>query len=240
MPSPDDAAVERRYALEDFERFFTGFGVSIQGTVAGLLSYPPDPYSRSAERDRFGEFTYDLLRQADACLRAEDRDLGARHWFICAERGGTGQPRRIARAEPAAAVGAAVQGRYDLGYISCEGPDVLAADEAVRFALHIRNSGWDTWHSDAHPPVLVSYHWLNRARRTVVRDGVRSSLPHPLRPGESTIVDVTVVAPSQAGRYLLQFDVVHEGVTWFSEVGQAPFEKPCAVGPPRARRESAE
>ena len=204
------------------------------------MSYPPDPYSRSAARDRFGEFAYELLRQADACLRAEDRDLGARHWFICAERGGTGQPRRIARAEPAAAVAAAVQGRYDLGYISCEGPDELAADEAVRFALHIRNNGWDTWHSDAHPPVLVSYHWIDRARRTVVRDGVRSSLPHPLRPGESTIVDVTVVAPSQAGRYLLQFDVVHEGVTWFSEVGQAPFEKPCAVGPPRATRASAD
>ena len=230
VPSPDDAAVERRYALEDFERFFTGFGVSVQGTVAGLMSYPPDPYSRSAERDRFGEFAYELLREADACLRAQDRDLGARHWFICAERGATGQSRRPARAEPAAAGGPAVQGRYDLEYMSCQGPDAIAPDAAVHFALHIRNNGWDTWRSDTQPPVLVSYHWLDRAGKTVVRDGVRSSLPQPLQPGESTIVHVTVMAPSQAGRYLLQFDLVHEGVTWFSEVGQAPFEKPCAVG----------
>ena len=193
------------------------------------MSYPPDPYSRSAERDRFGEFAYNCYeKRMRAC--AHRTATWARDTGSSAPSAAHGQSRRLARAEPAAAGGPAVQGRYDLEDMSCQGPDVIAPDAAVHFALQIRNNGWDTWRSDVRPPVLVSYHWLDRAGKTVVRDGVRSSLPQPLQPGESTIVDVTVMAPSQAGRYLLHFDLVHEGVTWFSEVGQAPFEKPCAVG----------
>jgi hypothetical protein len=228
--------VERRYALDDFERFFAGYGVTIEGTVAGLSSYPPAPHAQSAERERFGEFAYQLLREADACLRAQDRDFGARHWCIYAERGGAGVPRRVARAQSDLAGGASVQGRYDLEYLACDGPDELAAASTTQFKLRLRNRGWDTWYSDVAQPVLVSYHWLGRDRRMLVRDGTRSALPHPLRPGESAVVDIEVLAPDQPGRYVLQFDLVHEGTTWFSEVGQPPFEMSCLVRSPGARR----
>ena len=47
-------AVENRYPIEDFQRFFAGFGLDVRGTAAGFDRYPPDPYGRPPMREAFG------------------------------------------------------------------------------------------------------------------------------------------------------------------------------------------
>jgi hypothetical protein len=53
-------------------------------------------------------------------------------------------------------------------------------------------------------------------------DFFRHDLPRPVRSGErlNLAVPVTLSSP---GRYRLGFDLVAEGVTWFENVGSAPF-----------------
>jgi hypothetical protein len=56
-----------------------------------------------------------------------------------------------------------------------------------------------------------------------VQEGLRSSLPRPLDPGASCQVALRLHAPSTAGVYILELDLVEEGVTWFSEQGVPPM-----------------
>jgi len=48
--APAGRAVEHRYPLEEYERFFGGFFLEARGTVAGLDLYPPNPDHDSAWR----------------------------------------------------------------------------------------------------------------------------------------------------------------------------------------------
>jgi len=47
---------------------------------------------------------------------------------------------------------------------------------------------------------------------------------------EEIVVNIIVKAPDVPGRYILQYDMVHEGVTWFSEKGVVPLEVNIDVG----------
>ena len=42
-------------------------------------------------------------------------------------------------------------------------------------------------------------------------------------PGNEVEIPLTVKAPGQRGDYLLEIDMVHEGVTWFYERGATPL-----------------
>jgi len=42
-PERGEGAVERRYALEDFEGFFKDWHLRVTGTIAGFDRYPPAP-----------------------------------------------------------------------------------------------------------------------------------------------------------------------------------------------------
>ena len=44
-------------------------------------------------------------------------------------------------------------------------------------------------------------------------------LPSPVAPGGSITLQATVAAPAAAGAYTLQWDMIREGVTWFSQQG---------------------
>lgn len=66
--------------------------------------------------------------------------------------------------------------------------------------------------------IHLSYHWRrpDGAREVVVMDGERSAIQPDLRPGESRRILCEILAPAEPGRYLLEWDLVEEGVTWFS------------------------
>ena len=85
------------------------------------------------------------------------------------------------------------------------------------------------------PPIRLTYRWLRPDGVVHIADGVRTVLPCPLEPGAEAVVPVTVVAPA-TGAYVLELDLVHEGVRWFDcalriglQVGDS-HELP-AVGP---------
>lgn len=67
--------------------------------------------------------------------------------------------------------------------------------------------------------VAISYHWLDEERNIVRYDNERTVIPPPLGAGERVTVDASIRARSIAGRYILQWDLVVERVSWFSLQG---------------------
>lgn len=224
--------IEQRYTLAELQRFLAGYSLELRGTVAGFESCPPYPGRHTPTREWFGRLAYELVTQIDAALAERELDLLAKHWLIYAERGAPAVPRRPPRSYPPPDPLPAleVQGPYDVEYLGYDGPRVAGAGEAFRATLHLRNRSWREWSSAvAEHPVHVSYHWLGRRRRIEVFDGERSRLPRPLAPGEEGRVMVRLVAPSRPGWYVLAIDLVHEGVTWFSDAGSPWLEIPFRV-----------
>lgn len=220
-PGRGAGAVERRYAIDDFARFFGGWQLRIEGTIAGIDRYPPAASARSPLRPLAGEIAYSLLRVGEALMRHAGRDGAAKHWVISA----TTEPGVIVPrlpptlAAPDAGPPSRVASAYAVRYARVECPARVAAGAVFHVAVDVANAGWDTWRSDDALPVFVSSHWLDADGTMRVLDGLRTRLPQPLAPGQEVRVEVAVQAPAEAGRYRLAIDLVKEGVTWFSEAG---------------------
>jgi SAM-dependent methyltransferase len=65
----------------------------------------------------------------------------------------------------------------------------------------------------------VSFHLRQVDGKMVAFDNRRQYFHSPLSPGQKRVVEVPVQAPDQTGKYLLEFDLVWEGVCWFKDRG---------------------
>jgi MoaA/NifB/PqqE/SkfB family radical SAM enzyme len=61
------------------------------------------------------------------------------------------------------------------------------------------------------------------------RDFARAWLPQTLSPGARADVPIEIPAPPQAGRYVLKFDLVSEGIDWFERCGSPTTTKTLLV-----------
>lgn len=64
----------------------------------------------------------------------------------------------------------------------------------------------------------LSYHLLSSDGRTIQHDNPRTWLRESIRAGEVATVNLTVAAPSTRGQYMLEIDLVWEGVMWFKDI----------------------
>jgi len=222
-----DEAIENRYSLREFEDFFDGFSLDVHGTVAGLEAYPPAPHATTDTRAFFNRIAYDLLGWVDAELARRDLDLLAKHWVIYAERGAA-KPLRQIPATPHLTP-THVQGAFDVDYLSYEGPRHLPREAVFRAEIRLRNRSWRPWSSAATPPILLSYHWLDRRQLPILWDGERTALPRLIGPGEECTVLLSARTPASPGRYFLAIDLVEEGSAWFSEGGVPWLRVPLRV-----------
>ena len=231
-PAAGAAPTEHRYTLDDFERVFSGYSLSVRGTIAGLERYGPRPADRSELRNRFGALTYDLVVSLEDTLYAEGLDLAAKHWAIAAVPGprvdpAGGRARRRA-ARPLAAPG--LLPAYGVEYGEVSAPVDRRRGDVFTLTVRLTNTGWLDWDSAAASPVFASYHWLDAAGRTLVRDGRRTPFAAVVRQGESALVELQVEAPDQTGDLTLAIDLVHEGRTWFSEQSAATRQVKIKLG----------
>lgn len=70
-----------------------------------------------------------------------------------------------------------------------------------------------------HWGIFLSYHILAPDGSVVRWDNARSAFSPPLRPGERHLVNLAATAPNIVGTYLVEIDIVWEGITWFAERG---------------------
>ncbi|OIQ07956.1 immune inhibitor A precursor [Moorella thermoacetica] len=111
---------------------------------------------------------------------------------------------------------------YEVSWSNDSTPTLMGTEETIEVPLTITNAGGLTWMSTGANPVRVSYHWLDTQGKPVILDGLRTGLPRDVAPGETISVNALLKAPSQPGTYILRWDLVREGVTWFSGKGATP------------------
>ncbi len=81
--------------------------------------------------------------------------------------------------------------------------------------LRIKNTGSKIWSSRDKNPYFLSYHLLNEKGKIIKFDNPRFTLPKRVKPGQTIKMEVKLNAPLKIGKYILEFDIVREGITWF-------------------------
>jgi hypothetical protein len=87
----------------------------------------------------------------------------------------------------------------------------------ITVPVTLTNAGSLTW--DPAQKFDLAYHIFTPTGAVVVWDGARTLLTAPVAPGASVMVNATVLTPATPGAYALKFDLVQEGVSWFSGQG---------------------
>ena len=109
-------------------------------------------------------------------------------------------------------------------------PSEMHATSKGEIRLRIKNLGSESWPAigtkDFRYQVNVGNRWVANG---VTSEDNRAVLKADLAPGAETEVTFIVNAPAVPGDYILEFDMVHEGVNWFKERGATPLLIPVRV-----------
>ena len=98
--------------------------------------------------------------------------------------------------------------------------------------ITVTNTSNFTWPAGGANPVDLSYHWWSlAANRTLVWEGQRTKLAADVPPGGSVTLQANVSFPSGSGNYLLRWDLVQEGLSWFSGKGVTTYDQQVSVSP---------
>jgi hypothetical protein len=90
--------------------------------------------------------------------------------------------------------------------------------------LKVRNTSGHTWRQPIVGPLALGNHWLDAAGELmVVQDDGRSPLLQEVPPDLEWPVLLTMKAPAEPGTYVVEIDMVHEGVSWFAHKGSTPL-----------------
>jgi 4-amino-4-deoxy-L-arabinose transferase-like glycosyltransferase len=112
-------------------------------------------------------------------------------------------------------------------------PSVVKTGEQFTLHVSVKNEGGAVWLAQDRTgsPLQVSMgnHWLDSAGGTIVHDDGRSPLLDDLQPGEQVEMSLTVNAPSSAGNFILEIDMLQEGVSWFGLRGSTTVRLPIKV-----------
>jgi hypothetical protein len=115
-------------------------------------------------------------------------------------------------------------------------PGTMAPNGLVNVNMSFTNTGSTTWPAGGPNPVRLSYHWLNGPcpnGSTAVWNGRRAGLPGDVATGGLVSgLPLQVQAPSVTGQYCLVYDMVQEGVAWFSQQGASTLRVPVNVQVP--------
>jgi hypothetical protein len=119
-------------------------------------------------------------------------------------------------------------GSYQIEWVSVAAPSTLKPGQQTSIAVSFRNAGKS---EIAEKALAISYHWMDGAdpERVIVWDGLRAAVGRTVRPGETHSAQLPVRSPDRPGNYILNVDLVREGVAWFSGRGSPMSSHPVTV-----------
>ncbi|HJZ83212.1 MAG TPA: NBR1-Ig-like domain-containing protein, partial [Pyrinomonadaceae bacterium] len=101
-------------------------------------------------------------------------------------------------------------------------PSVMRAGQKYEIRVSLRNDSKVVW-PGRQPTwqfqLTVGNRWLTEAGANVTNMDGRAALFQDLPPTETVELPLTVTAPNEPGTYVLQLDMIQEGVAWFGDRG---------------------
>ena len=115
---------------------------------------------------------------------------------------------------------------FSAGYAGTTTPAQVTIGATINLSTTVVNYGPRAWSASS---VSLSYHITTAAGDTVVWDGARGRLPNDVPPFTQVSVPITVTVPQGVGSYVIAWDMVLEGVAWFSSTGVPTKREPFTV-----------
>jgi hypothetical protein len=107
-----------------------------------------------------------------------------------------------------------------------EMPAAFRAGEPAVVRVRVANVSGRTWRARERSAgkfhVGLGNRWLATAGSTLINDDGRAALMTDLAPREAVELTLKVNAPPKRGDYILELDMLQEGVSWFVTKGSAP------------------
>jgi tRNA (mo5U34)-methyltransferase len=115
-----------------------------------------------------------------------------------------------------------------------EAPRTGRASAELIFRFQVENIGLTRWPAFGDEgtdkgAVQLGSHLLMESEDEVDWDYGRARLPRDLDPGETADLELRVRLPATAGRYIVEFDMVAEHVTWFEDHGSGTLRHEIVV-----------
>lgn len=117
--------------------------------------------------------------------------------------------------------------------IVVELPARVAPGGAIPVRATLTNDGVSAWPARSRSGtghVTFGVQLLDGSARLLARDHYRASLPSDVSPGTTVRLAFDCPAPEGSGAYMLKFDLVAEGVTWFETTGSPAVTRALTVG----------
>jgi tRNA (mo5U34)-methyltransferase len=116
-----------------------------------------------------------------------------------------------------------------------QAPRTARSSAELTFRVEVENVGLAPWPASGAAgtgkgAIHLGSHLLRQTEEEVEWDYGRASLPRDLMPGDTTELQLTVRLPKNPGRYILEFDMVAEHVTWFEDHGSGTLRHEITVG----------
>jgi hypothetical protein len=109
-------------------------------------------------------------------------------------------------------------------------PRTVQVGEAFAVPVMLRNTGTLVWPRAGDHAIYLAYHWETLGPGTHADyEGMRTELSADVPPGGELEVIGIARAPAAEGTYRLRWDLVQEGVTWFSDQGSKMPEQQIEV-----------
>ena len=105
-------------------------------------------------------------------------------------------------------------------YLDYNIPSTIPAGSIFRVSVNALNDGNSLWLSKFPTPepigaVYLGSRWLQDDNESWISE--RAILPSDVSPGQNTTIEMEISAPLFPGYYVLELDLVNEGITWFGQ-----------------------
>ena len=132
------------------------------------------------------------------------------------------EQRAVSTPMPAPAYAASVRIESDM-------PSRVMPGATISLVAAVTNTSDVPWRQSESGPLRLGNHWLSPADVMLIQDDGRASLPGEIEPQRQCHVTLEVTAPAEPGEYVLECDVVHEGISWFADKGSATWRRTLTV-----------
>jgi hypothetical protein len=133
-------------------------------------------------------------------------------------------PERIAPAE-LAAHRAQQPPVWSAEYVAHTTPERWFTNRGCAVDVTVRNTSAATWGTSGETVgrIVLSYRWRDLGGQLVIPQGDIALLPRPAAPGDQLEITAGLWTPAEPGRYVLEWEMLCEGVAWFSDHGAPPL-----------------